>query len=153
MNWNIIQPTIKPALSLLVINLALCLFFGIAGGMTIGISWIFYELFGLPIPLMPLTVAAFILISVVAWLVFGKRIDLDFKQRIVTAVAGTSPLLIISGLAILGALSFFSVPRDLGSLILGSTSVGVVAFMAAASCAACVLWPIKRSTATADSPR
>lgn len=147
MKLNAIKPILIPGLVLIAINSALCAAFAVAAVLSIGISWIFYDYFGLPFPLMPPVFVGFAFLSLGAWFFFARRLDLDWKNRVITAAAGVCPLLAISGIALLGALTFVAVPINPGVTILGPVAVSMVAFLAAVVCAAGVIWMPQRKAA------
>ncbi len=133
-------PAIKPGLILAALNLLLCLIFAVCAAVAIGIGAAFFAFLDLPLPLFPVVVLGAVPFSVIAWLIFGARLKQPRPVRIAVAAIGTSPLLGIIGLALLGALWFLTLPSSPTVTVTASLITGILAAGATAVCAVCVLW-------------
>lgn len=133
-------PAIKPGLVLALVNITLSTVFAVSVGVALAGTAIIEDLWGLPLPLLPLVVLTFVPVSIIAWAVYAGRIRQERATRFVTAAIGTLPLLGIAAAASLGLLWIVALPGMATTAPLAMLVITVLAIGAAAACAACVVW-------------
>ena len=133
-------PALKPGLILATINVILCAIFAAGATLAIAISATLLDVWNLPVPLMPVVVLCAIPVSVIAWLIVGARVAHPRPLRYAIAAIGTSPLIGVVALAVIGALWFVTLPSPPQATLIGPIMIALVASVAIAVCAGCVIW-------------